>query len=167
MITLERFAQGLDFAAYAEKLGDDGHKFLARQEKIKINPADAVFFAAIREPVHILILSEGWCPDCVVNVPIIAQIAQLNPRLQIKIFPRDENLDIMDAFLTDEKRTIPTIVFFDGEFREIGRWIERPAAVRKGFVAGTKEEKAAVKRDYLQGKYENDTVKEIRRILER
>jgi len=167
MLTPERFAQGYDFAAYTEKMGDDGHKFVARYEKCTIRPDDAAFFAGSKEPVNILVLSESWCPDCVQNVPIVAKIASLNPRLRVSIFPRDENLDVMDEFLTDGRRTIPTVVFFDGDFKEIGRWIERPAAVKRGLAAGTDEAKAAVKRDYLQGKYQDDVVREIREILAR
>lgn len=167
MITPERFAKGHDFAAYTRKLGDDGHKFVSRYEKCTIDPDDAAFFAGIKEPVNILVMSEAWCPDCYGNVPVIAKIASLNPRLRVSIFPRDENLDIMDQFLTGGKRTIPTVVFFDGEFAEIGRWIERPAVVKRALAAGTEEEIAAVKRDYLQGKYQADVVREIRVILDR
>ncbi len=165
MLTQERFLQGYDFSSYVAKLGDDGHKFAARFAKYSVAPEEASFFTGLAEPVNILVLSEGWCPDCVNNVPVLARIAELNSGLQLRIFPRDANLDVMDQFLTGGKRTIPTAVFLDRELREIGRWVERPAVVQAGLASENEAEKAVWKREYFQGKYLDEVAREVRAIL--
>ena len=41
------------------------------------------------------------------------------------MFFRDQNLDLTDCFLNNGYRSIPVLVFFDRDWNEIGRWIER------------------------------------------
>jgi len=49
--------------------------------------------------------------------------------MELRVFPRDANMDIMDQYLNQGKfASIPTFVFFDRDWRELGQWIERPAA---------------------------------------
>ena len=58
--------------------------------------------------------------DCVENLPIVAKLASLYPLLELLVFSRDDNLDIMDLYLTDGKRVIPVLVFFDETGKKLG-----------------------------------------------
>ena len=50
--------------------------------------------------------------------------------LNVRIFYRDQNLDLMERWLNQGKfQSIPVFAFFDERFRELGHWIERPASV--------------------------------------
>jgi hypothetical protein len=50
--------------------------------------------------------------------------------LNLRVFLRDQNLDLMDQYLNQGQfRSIPVFVLFDEEFREVGHFIERPASV--------------------------------------
>jgi hypothetical protein len=160
------FHTGYDFPAYVEKLGDDGLKFVSRYGRIQLTPEDERFFRELKQHLNILIISESWCSDCVLNVPIIAKLAEINPQIKVVIFPRDHYPEIMDMYLTNGKRTIPAVIMFDDNFVEVGRWIERPLVVQKVFSEGTEAEIATMKRDYLQGLYLEETVREIRCVIE-
>ena len=60
---------------------------------------------------HLLVLSEDWCGDAVNIVPIVAKLADGVSNMDLRILARDENLDIMDAHLTDGKsRSIPIVI---------------------------------------------------------
>lgn len=49
--------------------------------------------------------------------------------MELRIFARDQNLDIMDQYLNQgQYRSIPVFVFLDHDLNELGHWIERPAA---------------------------------------
>ena len=104
--------------------------------------------------VRVVALSEDWCGDCVENLPIMAKLARLYPVFDLRIFPRDENLDIMDEYLTGGKRVIPVFAFFDDAGDEIGRFIERPAAAHR-FL-----------REYLQSHPAQDELEKRRVIYE-
>jgi hypothetical protein len=49
---------------------------------------------------------------------------------EVRHFCRDENLDLADCWRKNGKYlSIPVIVFFDSEMREVGCFVEKPAAV--------------------------------------
>ena len=58
-------------------------------------------------------------------MPVMAKIAS-ECNIEMKIFARDENLDLSDLFLKDgQYRSIPVCVFFTDKLEYIGHWIER------------------------------------------
>ncbi len=74
-----------------------------------------------------LILTEGWCGDAAQNIPIIEKIAAENPDIETRYLLRDENLELMDKYLTNRGRAIPKLICLDAKtFREIGTWGSRP-----------------------------------------
>jgi hypothetical protein len=76
-----------------------------------------------------LILTEGWCGDAAQNIPIIEKIAEENPNIETRYLLRDENLELMDKYLTFNARSIPKLICLDAEtFEEIGTWGPRPQA---------------------------------------
>jgi len=81
-----------------------------------------------------LILTEGWCGDAAQNIPIIEKIAAENPNIETRYILRDENLELMDKYLTNNARSIPKLICLDAEtLREIGTWGPRPQAAMDYF----------------------------------
>ena len=75
-----------------------------------------------------LVLTEAWCGDAAQNLPIIAKMADISSHISLKILLRDENPDIMDAFLTNGGRAIPKLVCMDANTLKIlWDWGPRPA----------------------------------------
>jgi hypothetical protein len=53
-------------------------------------------------------------------------------KIELRILLRDENLDIMDQFLTNGTRSIPVLIAQDtATGTVVGRWGPRPAAVQQ------------------------------------
>jgi hypothetical protein len=76
-----------------------------------------------------LILTEAWCGDAAQNIPTIEKIALENDRIKTLYLLRDENLELMDKYLTGGARAIPKLICLDAEtFGEIGTWGSRPQA---------------------------------------
>ena len=74
-----------------------------------------------------LIITEGWCGDAAQNIPIIEKIAAENEGIETRYVLRDENLELMDKYLTDNARSIPKLICLDAEtLEEIGSWGPRP-----------------------------------------
>lgn len=74
-----------------------------------------------------MIITETWCGDSAQSVPIITQVASINDKINLRIVFRDEKLNIMDNYLTDGSRSIPKLVVFDEEDKELFQWGPRPA----------------------------------------
>ncbi len=74
-----------------------------------------------------LIITEGWCGDAAQNIPIIEKIAAESENIETRYVLRDENLELMDKYLTADARSIPKLIALDAETRaEIGTWGPRP-----------------------------------------
>jgi hypothetical protein len=78
-----------------------------------------------------MVLSEPWCSDSAQCVPVIHLVAACSPLVTMRILLRDENSDIMNATLTDKKRSIPKVVSFSTDGGVFFMWGPRPAAAAR------------------------------------
>ncbi len=129
-ITQERFAQGLTYTGYKEQMTRNRERLEGNEQALALSGDDLTFFAQLAQPVNVLVLAEDWCGDVINNLPVLARLAEASDQLHLRIFLRDQNLDIMDQYLKEGQfRSIPVFVFFDQNFHELGYWIERPARI--------------------------------------
>jgi len=81
-----------------------------------------------------LIITEGWCGDAAQNIPIIEKIASESASIETRYVLRDQNLELMDKYLTYDARSIPKLICLDAEtLEEIGTWGPRPQAAMNYF----------------------------------
>ena len=127
-MTPERFAQGLTLAEYLAQMRANKERFATRMADAVIAPEDR---AALRgRPLRILVITEDWCGDALVGFPALARLVQDAPDVELRVFLRDANPDVMDRYLKRGLyRTIPVYVFFDERMTELGRFMERDDVV--------------------------------------
>jgi Thioredoxin len=179
----KRFATGLTWKDYLAQMGDTKARTEENYQKATLTDDERKFFSGIKQVRHALMLAENWCGDVHRNSPLIARIAEAMPNCDLRVFFRDQNLDLTDCFLNNGYRSIPVVVFFDNDWNEIARWIERPhAATQKMFglraktldVAPPDQQEAATNefRKQVLAAYHapqslwRDAVKEVRLLLE-
>ena len=74
-----------------------------------------------------MMITEDWCGDSAQNLPYINKMAEESDNIDLKIIYRDQNLEIMDQYLTNgTSRSIPKLVAFDEEGNELFQWGPRP-----------------------------------------
>ncbi len=182
-VTPERFASGFTFKDYLAQIKVNKNRFEEYYSTIKLSPEDITFFkkaAKVKNGVaKILVLAEEWCPDVWRGLPVMQRIAEAGG-IELKVFPRDANLDIMNQFLNQGKfQSIPTVVFYTKDMQYICHWIERPAVAyeeRAGIEAAIKKEMPNAsdqelhqaireRTQKLYPSWQQATVKEIRQLL--
>jgi hypothetical protein len=78
-----------------------------------------------------LVISEAWCGDAAQNLPYLQLMAAASEKIELKIVLRDENLELMDQFLTAGGRSIPKLILLNADTNEVlGDWGPRPAAAQ-------------------------------------
>lgn len=80
----------------------------------------------ILAPQHWVVITELWCGDAAINLPIIELMAAQSKRVRLSILLRDENTEVMDEYLTEGTRSIPKLIMLDMDFNELGVWGPRP-----------------------------------------
>ncbi len=120
-----------------------------------------------------LIITEGWCGDAAQSISVIEKIAHKNVRIETRYILCDENLELMDKFLTNNARSIPKLISIDAEtFEVLGDWGPRPEAAMDYFyeMRGSGMEKPEmmenIQRWYLKNK-EQAIQKEFETLLEK
>lgn len=105
----------------------------------------------IKKPQVWLVLTEGWCGDAAVNVPVLSKMADASDKITLKLILRDENLPIMDAYLTNGGRAIPKMIALDAETREeLFTWGPRPAPAQQMMTDFKADAKGRTKDDVLK-----------------
>lgn len=91
-------------------------------------------FSQINNTQQWIVLTESWCGDSAQIVPVIAKLAQLNSKIDLKILLRDSNLDYMDLYLTNGGRAIPKLIVYDENNEELFQWGPRPKVAQDLFT---------------------------------
>ena len=129
-VTRERFEQGLTYEQWKAQMTRNRERHDANEQGIPLGEADLAPFKNLPRRVNVLMLAEDWCGDVIANTPIVGRLASEVDTLNLRVFLRDQNEDIMNQYLKEGKyKSIPTVVFYDNDFNELGIWIERPESV--------------------------------------
>ena len=179
-----RFAKALTWKEYMAQMGDTRARTEDNYQKASLTEEERKFFSGINQVRYVLMLAENWCGDVHRNSPLIARIAEAMPGCELRVFLRDQNADLRDCFLNNGYQSIPVVVFFDQDWNEVGRWLERAhAATAKviGIRAKTvdvapKDQQDAAMAEYrkqIQAEYEvpggplwRAAAQEVRLVLE-
>ncbi len=133
--------KGISYQAYRELVkylvdensntGDEKTKALANYTKlndkrmnrwdktIKISEASKRRINEFRHHITWLVITESWCGDAAHVLPAINKIVELSPYINMKIVIRDENKELMDAFLTNGARSVPKLIMVDDETGDV------------------------------------------------
>src|SRR5438132_5145699 len=120
-----RFSKGMTWKDYMAQMGETQKRTEDNYNKASLSADDKKFFSGVKGVKYVLMLAENWCGDVHRNSPLIARIVESIPGAELRVFLRDQNLDITDCYLNNGFRSIPVVVFFHQDWSEIGRWIER------------------------------------------
>lgn len=183
VVTEDRFVSGFTYGDYIAQIKVNQEQFKKNHQAAAVPPNDAEFFQrASRAPggaARIMVLGEDWCPDVVRGLPVIARIAEAGG-IELRIFPRDQHLDIMNEFLNQGQfMSVPTVVFYTRDLRVIDVWFERPksvdgirarieAEIKKEMPGAGEQELRTATRERMSGMnraIQEATVQEIRELL--
>ena len=86
----------------------------------------------LKHKVYWLVLTEHWCGDAAQILPALNKVTELsNGKIEMRLVYRDQNPELMDAYLTDRSRSIPKSIQLDEHFNVTGIWGPRPTAAQQ------------------------------------
>jgi thioredoxin family protein len=134
-VTRKQFESGMTYDAYKAQMTRNKEQVEQNEKDLQLKPEDVQAFRDLSQPVNVLALAEDWCGDVVANLPVLGRLAaESNGKLNVRILLRDQEpgTQVMDEHLNKGQfKSIPTVIFLDGEFNELGVWVERPDSVTK------------------------------------
>lgn len=165
MVTRERFEQGMTFPQYLDQMGTNQDTFLRLLSEIRLRPEDREAVRRLGKKLKVLVITEDWCGDALYNFPVLAKLVEGNPDLEMRVFLRDKNPDLMDQYLNRGLfRSIPVFVFFDESMNEVARFLERPPKITEELEAKMLEVRKALRAEKVEP-WRQEVVNEIRSLL--
>jgi len=165
MLTKERFVQGMTFQQYLDQMGTNKEKFMEFLREVTVRPEDREALKKLGKKLNVLVITEDWCGDALYNVPVLGKVVEGNPDVEVRVFLRDKNPDLMDQYLNQGTyRSIPVFAFFDESMNEIARFIERPPKVTEVIEKKMLEVRRALRSEHLE-EWRQAVVDEVRGLL--
>ncbi|MQG00362.1 MAG: hypothetical protein FI727_05920 [SAR202 cluster bacterium] len=185
VVTKERFDQGFRYQDYIDQINVNKDRFQRYYDTAidVVDENDTKDFKDLMNgpggATRVMVVGEDWCPDVYRGMPLIARIAEVSG-MDLRIFPRDSHLDIMNEFLKDGQfQSIPAVVFYTEGHEYLCHWIERPALANKDMaeinnkieteMAGQDEQTVRrARRDQINGRFpdwQKATVQELKELI--
>jgi hypothetical protein len=102
------------------------------EKTIKITDEFTQILKQLKNEYLWLVISEGWCGDAAQLVPIFHKMAELSPKIDLKMVFRDENEDLMNLFLMNGSRSIPKLIVLEKNTLEVlGDFGPRPQGAKQ------------------------------------
>jgi hypothetical protein len=134
-VTREQFDAGMTYDAYKAQMTRNKEQVEQNETDVQLKPDDVQAVQNLPQSVNVLALAEDWCGDVVANLPVLGKLAKESKgKLNVRVLLRDQEpgSKVMDEHLNKgEFKSIPTVIFLDGDFKEVGVWVERPDSVTK------------------------------------
>jgi hypothetical protein len=134
-VTREQFEAGMTYDAYKAQMTRNKEQVEQNEQDVQLKPDDVQAVQNLPQQVNVLALAEDWCGDVVANLPVLGKLAkESKAKLNVRVLLRDQDpgSKVMDEHLNKgEYKSIPTVIFLDGDLKEVGIWVERPDSVTK------------------------------------
>lgn len=126
------FDKGLTRETYIETMTTNKESLLAVYNQFNLTSKDKEWLATIKsKQLRAVILTADWCNDAMVNLPIFMKLAE-EADIETRYLIRDENLELMDQYLTNgTARSIPIILFINDAGEEVTKWGPRAPEVQR------------------------------------
>ncbi|MGG1658202.1 thioredoxin family protein [Brevibacillus sp. NRS-1366] len=126
------YEKGMTFGQYLESMKVNRDEMTRVYEQLEFTDEDrAVWQEVAKKNGKGIVLTADWCGDAALNVPVLQRIAE-ESNIEWRYLIRDENLELMDQYLTNgTSRAIPIFIFLDQEGHETAVWGPRALEVQE------------------------------------
>lgn len=125
------FDKGQTFEEYRSNMKVNQAELTHVYDQLQLTEDDLTFLHNLRaKRWRGIVLTADWCGDGALNAPIVQRMAE-ESQIELRFLIRDENLELMDQYLTNQTaRAIPIFIFINEEGEESSVWGPRAEEVQ-------------------------------------
>ena len=132
------FEEAVSIQTYMDKMKTQKENSFLIYNEFEV-PQDDEFIELLKEKhPHVLVITEDWCGDAMLNNPILRKILEA-ANIDVRAVLRDENVELIDRYLTNGGRSIPMYLLLDDTGEVIEKWGPRAPILQKYVMDGRAE----------------------------
>lgn len=126
------FQKGMTYEQYVDGMNVNRDTMLRIYDQVQLTDEEKAFFSQLKSKKwRVIVLTADWCGDAMLCVPILKRVAEV-AQFDLCMLIRDENLELMDQYLTNGKsRSIPIFIFIDEQGEQKAVWGPRSKEVQQ------------------------------------
>ncbi len=160
----QRMVKEISEKAHLSEYTALNEKRMKRLEKtFKLSDEQIQELGSLPSDFKAIVITEGWCGDASQSIPVFEAIfGSMN--VPIRYVYRDDNMTLMNAYLTNGASSIPILIALDKEGKELFRYGPRPIKGMEMLAEHKANPNAYLKDDFykdLQQFYNKDKGKSI------
>lgn len=132
--TQSDWEQGITLPGLIEVMEVNREAMARRYHAITLTGEEKARLAGLTAPRKLLVLTEEWCSDCLMNLPILAKIVEAAPALEVRFFVRKDWPALRAYFNGRDIYSLPTVQVMDDCLVPLAVWVERPQAAHKALA---------------------------------
>jgi thiol-disulfide isomerase/thioredoxin len=157
-------SKALDFDGYLNKNNEEERQNLVEAyEKTVLSNKIVDAVKAIDKEVNIVVFSEGYCPDCIVTLPFVKRMQNLNENLKVYYLGMKGNKELLEEYTGTSR--IPTVMTFTKDMEPKGVYIEVPRVIAEKMAKVPSDKQRELVLEYRQGKYNELIEEELLEII--
>ena len=126
-----QWKSAIEYTKFLKGARENVESMKARYTDLQITEQDLEHLRSLQNELLILVIGTDRCSDTAGNLPILAKMADISSKLQLRILDSDTNAEYHQQFKVNGKRKTPVVLFLSPKFEELCRWVERPNAAYK------------------------------------
>ncbi len=91
-----RWGTGLTLSQFLEGMTTNREAMDRRLSAVTLLEQDRDDLVQLTQPIHVLVMTEDWCGDSVMNLPILVRMAEVVPHMDLRVFIRSQVPDLND-----------------------------------------------------------------------
>ncbi len=154
------FDQGETPQAFLESMQQVRPKFEQHLAESRLSADQTQALGQLPKDLNVMAIAEEWSGDVLYFLPPLLRMAE-TAGWKVRIFRRDRFPELILPYRKENLyHSIPVFVFFDQDFNEIARWIERPAAATRMIDDESLKLRRRLREEHKEA-WRQETVREI------
>lgn len=125
-----KFEAGLDYESFLDKYAtaEQRAKWTRFHDSVSLTDSQRELLAGFVRQMKVIVLAGTWCGDCVNQCPVFQRFSEVNARIQVRYFDRDDHPDLADVLQTCGAPRVPAVLFLSEDNYVCGRAGDRTLA---------------------------------------
>lgn len=160
------FAEGMQYTAFLETDTEEiKQKAMKRWDTIQLSTEHIELFKEMKEG-KLLAFMKLSCPDCMLILPLLEKIHQVNPNLEYSVLPQAGNEAMIAELTGQDKVAVPTILAFDKDEEIKKVFVEIPHSLKRRLKGLDEEDIEEMMGRYRRGFYNNEVVVAVMKLYQ-